>query len=78
MSIKLTSGAWIMIMFVGGLGLAALGYAQSESVHVAEIKPLSEAIHVANIWIWCCAVPGCVIAAIGLVLLAIGWMGGKK
>lgn len=78
MSIKLTSGVWIMILFVGGLGLAALGYAKSESYSVAQIKPISEAIRVANLWIWACAVPGCVLAAIGLVLLAKGWMGRNK
>jgi hypothetical protein len=78
MSIKFTSGTWIMLLLIGGLALAGIGYARSESFAVAQIKPLSESIRVANLWIWGCAVPGLVLAVTGLVLLAMGWMGRNK
>lgn len=70
---------FIMIaLIIVGIGLGILGWAESESVHVAAIKPLSEAIHVANLWIYGCAVPGIVLILTGFGLLAAGWGRGSK
>lgn len=72
----MSKGFIIIALIVLGIGLGILGWAQSESVWVAEIRPLSKGIAVANAWIWGCAVPGIVMIVIGFVLLASGW--GKK
>jgi hypothetical protein len=69
-------GAIVLITIIAGLGLGILGWAQAESVHVAEIKPLSEAIHVANKWM-VLGIGGGILMGIGFVLLATGWAKGK-
>jgi hypothetical protein len=71
-------GFIIIALVIAGIGLGILGWAESESVHVAEIKPLSQAIHVANNWIWFSAVPGVVMIITGFALLASGWGASKK
>lgn len=70
-------GAIVLTLMIGGLGLGILGWAEAESVHVADIKPLSEAIRVANSWMYV-GIGGAVMIAIGLVLLAAGWGRGSK
>lgn len=67
----------MITLMIAGIGVGILGWAMAESVHVAEIKPLSEAIRVANIWMWV-GISGGVTAAIGLGLLAAGWGRGGK
>ena len=74
----MSKGVAIITLIAVGIGLGILGWAESESVHVAEIKPLSHAIEVANHWIWFCAVPGIVMIVLGFVLLATGWGSGDK
>ena len=69
----MSKGAIMITLIALGIGLGILGWAQAESVHVAEIKPLSHAIEVANHWLWFCAYPGIGLIAIGFVLLASGW-----
>lgn len=71
-------GYIILALIIVGIGLGILGWAESESVHVAAIKPLSEAIHVANLWIYGCAVPGIILIVWGFVLLATGWAKPKQ
>lgn len=71
-------GFIIIALIIAGIGLGIVGWAESESVHVADIKPLTQAIHVANLWIWFCAVPGIVSIVAGFALLASGWGAGKK
>ena len=70
-------GVIIICLIISGIGLGILGWAQAESVHVANIKPLSEAIHVANNW-EAVGIGGIVIAVIGFGLLAAGWGRGSK
>jgi hypothetical protein len=70
-------GAIMITLIVAGIGLGILGWAEAESVHVAEIQPLSKAIHVANIWMGV-GIGGAVMIAIGLALLAAGWGRGSK
>lgn len=72
----MSKGAIIIIIITAGIGLGILGWSQAESVHVAEIKPLSQAIHVANNW-WVVAVVGGALILSGLGLLAAGWGRGK-
>lgn len=69
-------GAIMITLIVAGIGVGILGIAQAESVRVADIKPLSEAIHVANNW-WVVAVVGGALILSGLALLAAGWGRGK-
>jgi hypothetical protein len=73
----MSKGAIMITLMVVGIGLGILGWAQAESVHVANIKPLSEAIHVANIW-EAVGIAGIVIAVVGFGLLAAGWGRGSK
>jgi hypothetical protein len=69
---------FIMIaLIVAGIGLGILGWAEAESVRVANIKPLSEAIRVANSWMWI-GIGGLTFIALGFVLLAAGWGRGSK
>ena len=70
-------GAIMLTLIIAGIGLGILGWAQAESVRVAEIKPLSEAIHVANIWMWI-GISGAGLIVAGLGLLAAGWGRGGK
>lgn len=72
----MNKGAIMITLLIAGIGVGILGWAQAESVHVAEIKPLSEAIRVANIWMWV-GIGGGITAGIGLILLAAGWGRGK-
>lgn len=72
----MSKGFISVALIILGIGLGILGWAQSESVHVAAIKPLSQAIHAANLWLWFCAYPGVALIVIGLALVVIGW--GKK
>jgi hypothetical protein len=69
---------FIMIaLIVAGIGLGILGWAEAESVRVANIKPLSEAIHVANNW-EAVGIGGVVLMVAGFGLLAAGWGRGAK
>ena len=70
-------GFIIIALIVAGIGLGILGWAQAESVHVANIKPLSEAIHVANNW-EAVGITGVGLIVAGFVLLAAGWGRGSK
>ncbi len=72
----MSKGAIMITLILAGIGVGILGWAQAESVHVAEIKPLSEAIRVANIWMYI-GIGGAITAGIGLALLAAGWGRGK-
>lgn len=74
----MSRGFIVIALIIAGLGLGILGWAEAESVHVANIKPLSEAIHVANLWLRLCAYPGAVLILLGLVLLATGWANKSK
>lgn len=71
-------GYIIIALIIAGIGLGILGWAESESVHVANIKPLSEAIHVANNWLYFAAYPGIALIVIGFTLLATGWAKPKQ
>lgn len=73
----MSKGVAIITLIAVGIGLGILGWAESESVHVAEIKPLSHAIEVANHWVWFCAVPGIVMIVLGFIWLAISSGGGN-
>ena len=73
----MSKGAIMITLIIAGLGLGILGWAQAESVHVANIKPLSEAIHVANMWM-CVGIGGAVLIGVGFALLATGWGRGDK
>ena len=66
----------MLTLIIAGIGLGILGWAEAESVRVAEIKPLTKSIHVANNWM-AVGIGGAVLIAIGLVLLAAGWGRGK-
>lgn len=66
----ITQGVLMFAMIIGGLALAIWGYAQSESYKVAQIQPLSKAIHIANMWLGFVAFPGAVICIAGFVWLA--------
>lgn len=72
----MSKGAIMITLIVAGIGLGILGWAQAESVHVANIKPLSEAIRVANRWMWV-GIGGAVLIVTGLALLAKGWGRGE-
>lgn len=69
-------GAIMITLMIAGIGIGILGWAMAESVHVAEIKPLSESIRVANIWMWV-GIGGGGLIFTGLGLLAAGWGRGK-
>jgi hypothetical protein len=70
-------GAIMITLIVAGIGLGILGWSEAESVRVAAIKPLSEAIHVANNW-EAVGIVGVVLIVAGFALLAIGWGRGSK
>lgn len=72
----MSKGAIILTTIIAGIGLGILGWSQAESVRVAEIKPLSHAIQVANIWM-VVGIGGALLIAIGIGLLAAGWGRGK-
>lgn len=69
-------GAIMLITFIAGIGLGILGWTQAESVRVADIKPISKAIHVANIWM-VVGIGGAVLIGVALTLLAAGWRDKK-
>lgn len=73
----MSKGAIMLTLIIAGIGFGILGWSQAESVRVAEIKPLSEAIHVANNWMYL-GIGGAVFIAVGFGLLAAGWGRGKK
>lgn len=66
----------MITLVIAGIGVGILGWAMAESVYVAEIKPLSESIRIANIWMWV-GISGGGLIATGLALLAAGWGRGK-
>lgn len=73
----MSKGAIMLTLIIAGIGVGILGWAEAESVRVASIQPLSEAIHVANIWMYV-GIGGAVMIAIGLALLAAGWGRSSK
>lgn len=73
----MSKGSIMVTLIVAGVGVGILGWAEAESVRVASIQPLAEAIHVANIWMYV-GIGGAVMIAIGLALLAAGWGRGSK
>ena len=72
----MSKGAIMLTLIIAGIGLGILGWAEAESVHVANIKPLSEAIRVANNWT-VVGIGGVALIVIGFALLAAGWGRGK-
>jgi uncharacterized membrane protein YidH (DUF202 family) len=72
----MSKGAIMLTTFIAGIGLGILGWTQAESVRVADIKPLSKAIHVANIWM-VVGIGGAVLIGVALTLLATGWRDKK-
>lgn len=73
----MSKGAITLTLFIAGIGVGILGWTQAESVRVAEIKPLSRAIHVANIWMYV-GIGGAAMILIALALLGAGWGRGSK